>query len=203
MPPSALRIGITGGIGSGKTYVCKIFEVLGIDVYYADERAKWLQVHHPTLVQQIQEAFGSQAYDSEGRLNRIFLAEQVFSNSEKLALLSSFVHPQVAADYQRWVAQRADHPYTVKEAALLFETDSYRKLDKVITINAPETVRIQRVLQRDPQRSLVQIRRIIEQQLSDAERSRRADYTVHNSGTTLVAPQIIHIHHRLVSNTVA
>lgn len=203
MLPDTLRVGITGGIGSGKTYVSKIFEVLGIDVYYADERAKWLQAHNSTLVQQIREAFGSQAYNSEGQLNRTFLADQVFSDSEKLALLNGFVHPQVAEDYRQWIMQRTDHPYTVKEAALLFETNSYQKLDKIITINAPEAVRIQRVLRRDPQRSQAQLKGIMAQQLSDAERRLRADYTIDNSGTTLVAPQVVHIHHRFIHNTVA
>ena len=203
MLPDTLRVGITGGIGSGKTYVSKIFEVLGIDVYYADERAKWLQVHNSALVQQIREAFGSQAYKRDGQLNRTFLADQVFSDPEKLTLLNGFVHPQVAKDYRHWVAQRTDHPYTVKEAALLFETEAYQQVDKIITVNAPVAVRMQRVMRRDPQRTQAQLKRIIAQQLSDAERSQRADYTIDNSGTTLVAPQVVRIHHRFIHNTVA
>ena len=203
MPPDALKVGITGGIGAGKTFISKIFEVLGIDVYYADRRAKWLQSHDLTLVQQIQETFGSQAYDSKGHLNRTFLANEVFSDNKKLALLNGLVHPRVAEDYRQWVAQRAHHPYTVKEAALLFETDSYQQLDKTINVNAPEAVRVERVLKRDPQRSWQQLMRIIAKQLSDAERSRRADHTIDNSGKTLVLPQVLHIHHSLVSHTVA
>ena len=198
MPPRGLRVGITGGIGAGKTFISKIFEILRIDVYYADERAKWLQAHNPTLVHQIREAFGRQAYDHEGRLNRTFLAGEVFSDHKKLALLNRLVHPQVAEDYQQWTKQRANHPYTLKEAALLFETDAYRQLDKIINVSAPEEVRVQRVLRRDPHRSQEQLARIMSQQLSDEERSRRADYTIDNSGQVLILPQITLIHHSLI-----
>ena len=203
MHPEALRIGITGGIGAGKTFISKIFEILRIDVYYADERAKWLQAHDPTLVQQIQEAFGRQVYDERGRLNRTFLADEVFSNPKKLVLLNQLVHPRVAEDYRQWTSQRVSHLYTIKEAALLFETNAYQQLDKIISVNAPEMVRVQRVLQRDPQRSREQLLRIIGQQLSDKERSRRADYTIDNSGKVPLLPQILLIHSSLINYTVA
>ena len=203
MRPSTLRVGITGGIGAGKTFISKIFEILGIDVYYADERAKWLQVHNPTLVHHIRKSFGPQAYTSEGQLNRTFLAKEVFSNREKLTLLNRLVHPQVAEDYRAWVVQRVDHPYTLKEAALLFETNSYQELDKIINVHAPEAVRVQRVLHRDPHRSQEQLMGIIRQQLSDVERSRRADYTIDNSGELPLLPQVLRIHTNLTKYTVA
>ena len=203
MRPSATRVGITGGIGAGKTFISKIFEILRIDVYYADERAKWLQTHDPALVHQIRKAFGPQAYDSKGYLNRIFLASEVFSDREKLALLNRLVHPRVAEDYQQWSEQRADHFYTIKEAALLYETKAYQQLDKVINVNAPEATRVGRVLRRDPQRSSEEVLRIIRQQLSDEERSRRADYTIDNSGAVPLLPQILPIHNSLINYTVA
>ena len=203
MDRRAQRVGITGGIGAGKTFISKIFEKLGIDVYYADERAKWLQAHHPTLVHHIRKAFGSQAYDQAGRLNRAFLASKVFSDSSKLALLNQLVHPRVAEDYQRWTQQRATHPYTIKEAALLFETDAYQQLDIVINVNAPKAVRVKRVLRRDPQRSEEQLMRIMSQQLSDEERSRRADYTINNQDGVLILPQLVSIHQYLLNHTVA
>ena len=199
MRPDVLKVGITGGIGAGKTFISKIFEILRIDVYYADERAKWLQAHDPTLVHQIREAFGPQAYDGQGHLNRTFLAGEVFSNRKKLALLNGLVHPRVAEDYRRWVQQRAGHFYTIKEAALLFETDSYQQLDKIINVNAPEAVRVQRALHRDPQRAPEQLTSIIRQQLSDDERSRRADYTIDNSGEALIVPQVVRIHTSLIN----
>ena len=192
-----LKVGITGGIGSGKTFVSKIFEILGIDVYYADERARWLQNYDPTLVRQIKRAFGDQAYDETGQLNRNFLANQVFSDHQKLRLLNGLVHPRVAEDYQQWVDQRLSHPYTLKEAALLFETGSYRQLDKIVTVNASEALRVQRVLRRDTHRSRSQLTQIIHQQLSDTERSQRAHYTIDNNEKTLVIPQVLRIHREL------
>ena len=197
MSPKALKVGITGGIGSGKTFICRIFEVLGISVYYADERAKWLQNHDPELTHKIKENFGKQAYDDQGHLDRAFLADTVFSDEKKLALLNQLVHPRVADDYQRWTAQRLSEPYTIKEAALLFETGSYHQLDKVINVDAPQDVRMQRVLQRDPHRSPQQITRIMDRQLSDSERRKRADYNVDNSGNALVIPQVLRIHREL------
>ncbi|MGB3588516.1 MAG: dephospho-CoA kinase, partial [Tunicatimonas sp.] len=125
----SLQVGITGGIGSGKTFICKIFEVLGIDVYYADQRAKWLQQKDPNLKKEIKIAFGNAAYDQQGCLDRIFLAKEVFSNPKKLSLLNQLVHPKVAEDYTQWVKHRLHKPYTLKEAALLYETGSYRQLD--------------------------------------------------------------------------
>ena len=197
MDHKSLKVGVTGGIGSGKTLVCKIFEVLGIDVYYADARAKWLQNHDAVLTQQIKEAFGHQAYDRQGLLDRNFLANTVFSDNKKLALLNQLVHPRVAEDYQQWVAQRPLNLYTIKEAALLFETGSYRQLDKIISVDAPRDVRVQRVVQRDPYRSREQVIRITHQQLGDTERRQRADYNIDNGGDTLVIPQVLQIHREL------
>ena len=203
MAARAWRVGITGGIGAGKTFICKIFEKLRIDVYYADERAKWLQAHDPTLVHRIRKAFGSQAYDPEGRLNRTFLASEVFSDRSKLARLNQLVHPRVAEDYQQWTQQRVTHPYTIKEAALLFETNAYQHLDVIINVNAPKAVRVERVLRRDPQRSEEQVDHIISQQLSDEERSRRADYTIDNRKGIPILSQVVYIHQHLLNHTVA
>ncbi|MGB3777579.1 MAG: dephospho-CoA kinase [Tunicatimonas sp.] len=199
MAPEPRRVGITGGIGSGKTFVSKIFEFLGIPVYYADARAKWLQENDLVLVQQIQQVFGPQAYDATGRLNRTFLANEIFSSDAKRKIINDVVHPRVAEDYQHWVQQRGHLPYTLKEAALLFETNAHRKLTLIINVNAPEAIRIGRVLQRDPQRSPQQVKQIIAQQLDDTERSRRADYSIDNSGENLVLPQVLTLHHHLVN----
>ena len=200
MAPEPPRVGITGGIGSGKTFVSKIFEFLGIPVYYADTRAKWLQENDSVLVQQIQQVFGPQAYDAAGRLNRAFLANEIFSSDTKRKIINDLVHPRVAEDYQRWVRQQRRFPYTLKEAALLFETNAHQELTLIINVNAPEAIRIGRVLQRDPQRSPQQVKEIIAQQLDDSERSRRADHSIDNGGNALVLPQVLTIHHHLVNN---
>ncbi len=199
MVPKPRQVGITGGIGSGKTFVSKIFEVLGIPVYYADARAKWLQENDSVLVQQIQQVFGPQAYDATGHLNRTFLANEVFSSDAKRKTINNLVHPRVAEDYRRWVQQRGHLSYTLKEAALLFETDAHQQLTFIINVNAPEAIRIGRVLRRDPQRSRQQVKQIIAQQLDDTERSRRADHSIDNSGGRLVLPQVLTIHHHLVN----
>jgi dephospho-CoA kinase len=199
MAPESLRVGITGGIGSGKTFVSKIFEVLGIPVYYADARARWLQENDPDLKREIQQVFGSPAYDTAGRLNRTFLANEVFSSDEKRKMINSLVHPRVAEDYRRWTHQRRHLAYTLKEAALLFETNAHQQLTLIINVNAPEAIRMDRVLQRDSRRSPQQIKQIIARQLSDDERSRRADYSINNSGVVLVLPQVLTIHHHLVN----
>ena len=190
------QVGITGGIGSGKTFICKIFEVLGINVYYADERARWLQNHDTALIQGIRDAFGDKAYENK-QLNRQFLASQVYADPARLAILNKLVHPRVAEDYQQWLAQHQREAYTLKEAALLFETGSYQHLDKVINVNASEAVRTARVLQRDPRRSLEQIKAIMKQQYTNRQRSDLADYTIDNNGDALILPIIVQLHQSL------
>ena len=190
------QVGITGGIGSGKTFICKIFEVLGINVYYADKRAQWLQNHDTALIQGIRDAFGDKAYENK-QLNRQFLASQVYADPARLAILNKLVHPRVAEDYQQWLAQHQREAYTLKEAALLFETGSYQHLDKVINVNASEAVRTARVLQRDPHRSLEQIKAIMKQQYTNRQRSDVADYTIDNNGDALILPIIVQLHQSL------
>ena len=193
------QVGITGGIGSGKTFICKIFEVLGINVYYADKRARWLQNHDTALIQGIRDAFGDKAYENK-QLNRQFLANQVYADPARLAILNKLVHPRVAEDYQQWLAQHQREAYTLKEAALLFETGSYQHLDKVINVNASEAVRTARVLQRDPRRSLEQIEAIMEQQYTDSQRSDLADYTIENSGDALILPTVVQVYQSLLQS---
>ena len=194
---SASRIGITGGIGSGKTFISKIFEGLGINVYYADERAHWLQNHDTALMQGIRDAFGGKSYEN-GQLNRQFLASQVYADPARLVILNKLVHPRVANDYRQWLTQHQGAAYTLKEAALLFETGTYQHLDKLINVNASEAVRIARVLQRDPHRSLEQIEAIMDQQYTDSQRSDLADYIIENSGDALILPTVVQMHQSLL-----
>jgi len=141
-----MEIGITGGIGSGKSTVCKIFEVLGIPVYYADDRAKWLMNNDTKLIEGVKSVFGNEAYQPDGTLNRPFIADIVFNNKPKLAELNALVHPAVFQDGVAWNEANAAAPYTLKEAAILFESGSYLTVNKVITVFAPKEIRIQRVL---------------------------------------------------------
>jgi len=192
-----LKIGITGGIGSGKSTVCQIFEILGIPVYYADDRAKWLMANDPMLKSQIQDTFGSESYDLDGGLNRKFLAEKVFSNPEEVKKINSLVHPAVGNDFEKW-AETQNAPYVLKEAALIFESGGEKKLDGVINVSSPIKIRIARVLMRDPHRSEEQINQIINQQLPDEEKNSKADFVIKNSDNKMLIPQVLEIHSKLI-----
>jgi len=190
------RIGITGGIGSGKSIVAKVFKLLGVQVYSADNRAKWLIANDSELKKAITENFGQEAYFSDGSLNRDFLANKVFSDPEKVKIINSIVHPAVGKDFENWVKVQ-EGQYVLKEAALIFETGGEKKLDGVINVSAPLKIRVNRVLSRDSHRTLDQINKIIDQQLPDKEKCDKADWVVRNSPNRLVLPQILEIHREL------
>ncbi len=192
-----LLVGITGGIGSGKSTVCKLFSLLGVPVYTADDRAKWLMNHDSPLKEKILAAFGSESYLSNGELNRAYLAASVFSNPEKVAALNALVHPAVRKDFMDWVSQKTA-PYLIKEAALLFETGAAKELDCVINVSSPLRVRMARVLLRDPQRTEEQVNQIIDQQLPDEEKNERADFSIKNTDNKLLLPQVITLHEQLL-----
>ena len=191
-----LQIGITGGIGSGKSLVCKLFRQLGVAVYDADSHAKALMTTDGILVSQIKKEFGDLSYRPDGALNREWLAANVFSDSVKLEKLNSFVHPRVAADYGEWLQAHAKEPYVLKEAALLYETGSYRLLDKVVVVSAPEDIRKKRVLKRDAHRTVEQFNEIVEKQLPEDEKLKRADYIIVNDDATLLIPQVLKLHEK-------
>src|SRR5882672_3746150 len=171
-----LQIGITGGIGTGKSLVCQIFQCLGVKVYDADSRAKELMATDPILVDQIRKEFGSQAYLPDGGIDRSYLAQTVFGNSQQLERLNQLVHPRVREDYAFWVSQRLSDPYVIKEADLIFEAGSWKELDKIIVVSAPEALRMKRVQQRDPGRTEEEILNIFQSQLPDEEKLKRADF---------------------------
>ena len=192
-----LLVGITGGIGSGKSTVCKLFSLLGVPVYTADDRAKWLMNHDSPLKEKILEVFGSESYLTNGELNRAYLAASVFSNPEKVAALNALVHPAVRKDFMDWVSQQTA-PYLIKEAALLFETGAAKELDCVINVSSPLRVRMARVLLRDPHRTEEQVNQIIDQQLPDEEKNERADFSIKNTDNKLLLPQVIALHEQLL-----
>jgi dephospho-CoA kinase len=192
------QIGITGGIGSGKSLVSKIFAVLGIPVYDADSHAKELMTTDGILVSGIKKEFGDLSYNTDGGLNREYLAEHVFNDEKKLSVLNALVHPRVAVDYEGWVKQQGEVPYVLKEAALLFEAATHKTLDKIIVVHAPLEMRIQRVQKRDPHRSVEQIKAIVEKQMPEEEKLKRADYIVVNDETQLVTSQVISLHEKFI-----
>jgi len=151
------------------------------------------------LISNIKKEFGELSYNTDGGLNRNYLSSKVFNDSAKLRTLNTLVHPRVGEDYRRWVKVQRGHPYVLKEAALLFEAGSYQQLDKVVVISAPDELRIRRVIQRDPQRSEEQIRAIMDQQMPEEEKMRRADFIIVNDEKVLLIPQVLELHKRFLS----
>ncbi|WP_339924040.1 dephospho-CoA kinase [uncultured Cyclobacterium sp.] len=192
-----LLVGISGGIGAGKTLICKIFSLLSIPIFNADDRAKYLMVHHLPLKKLIIDNFGASAYFEDGQLNRQYLADIVFADPDKTALINSLVHPAVAEDFKSWALSQQTK-YVLKEAALLFETGSYKALDYTVHVAASEKIRIERIKSRDPKRSVDQIKQIINKQLTDEEKNKLASYIVSNDESSLVIPQVLKIHSHLM-----
>lgn len=194
-----LKIGITGGIGSGKSTVCRLFEKFGIPVYYADDRAKWLMNNQPELIEKLKTTFGTLVYDESGNLDRGYLADIVFNDKEKLDVLNAIVHPAVFDDGIKWQAEQEalGVPYSLKEAALLFETGSYLSLDKIIVVTAPEDLRIQRVMARDNVTREEVLARINKQMPQD-EKEKLADYIVTNIAWESLNIQASEIHEELL-----
>ncbi len=195
-----LKIGITGGIGSGKSIASRVFSLLGIPIYSADARAKWLIANDSDLREQIIRNFGNDSYFEDGSLNREFLAKTVFSDPDKVKIINSLVHPAVGKDFENWISDQQS-PYVLKEAALIFETGGEKKLDGIINVSAPLKIRVNRVLSRDSHRSREQINQIINQQLPDKEKCEKADWVIKNSPNRLVIPQVLEIHQELITKS--
>jgi dephospho-CoA kinase len=192
-----LNIGITGGIGSGKTTVCKIFEAIGIPIYYADERAKALMVEDEKLIEGIQEVFGKVAYFENGELNRKHIAKIAFSDKEKLSKLNALVHPAVRLDGEKWFNSQIEKPYALKEAALHFESGGYQLMDKMITVYAPKLMRIERVMQRD-EVTKAEVEARIDKQMSDEKKMELSDFIIYNDNSQRLIEQVLNVHHALI-----
>ena len=194
-----MRAGITGGIGSGKTTVCRIFAALGVPVYDADTEAKKLINTDVDLISGIKALFGPESYTAEGVYNRPFVSSMVFTDAEKLAALNALVHPAVEAHSRRWhqAQMAAGHPYTLKEAALLVESGSYKHVDALIVVTAPENLRIKRVMARDGAGEAA-VRARVRHQLPDSEKLALAHYVIHNDGAHLLVPQVWNIHRSML-----
>jgi dephospho-CoA kinase len=190
-----LKIGLTGGIGSGKSTVAKIFELFEIPVYYADEASKRLYHSDENLIADLKKHFGEDIYTKD-QLNRSRLAEIVFNDPEKLNLLNSLVHPPTIRDAEEWMLQQKA-VYIIKEAALIFESGSAAGLDYVIGIHAPEELRIKRVMERDGI-SRNQVLRRLEKQIDENIKMRLCDFIICNDDTELVVPQVLELHSTLL-----
>lgn len=193
----SLEIGITGNIGSGKTIISRLFQLLGIPVYNADDESKKLLEKDPDVISRVKKVFGDEIYLENGEPNRKLMASIVFNDKLKLKELENILHPAVRAHYRKWALHQSS-PYILKEAALLFESGSYQDLNKIIVVSAPEYLRIQRVIKRDnlPDRNVVER---IRNQLKEEEKIAMADFIIINDDVTPVLPQIIRLHSVLLS----
>ncbi|WP_118975334.1 dephospho-CoA kinase [Taibaiella koreensis] len=183
-----LKVGLTGGIGSGKSLVAELFSLLGVPVLHADDTAKYLMEHDARLRQEISRVFGEEAYQN-GRLNRPFLASMVFGNEEKLRQLNGLVHPATIAYSNAW-AQKQQAPYVLKEAAIFFESGSDKEMDKMIGVYAPYSLRLQRAMQRDNAGEEA-IKARMDKQMNEEEKMSRCDHIIRNDGTLSVIEQVL------------
>jgi dephospho-CoA kinase len=189
-----LRIGLTGGIGSGKTIVCKIFEKLGVPVYYADAAAKQIMNEDPVVKKQIIQLFGQEAY-SNNALNRPYISSVVFKNREMLGALNAIVHPATISASDRWM-QSQTTPYAIKEAALIFESGIPQALDYIIGVTAPLALRVQRVMLRDGLKEEEVLGRM-KNQMDEEEKMKLCDFVIINDEQLPVIPQVLHIHNHI------
>lgn len=191
-----VKVGITGGIGSGKSVVCKIFQCLGVPVYHADKAGRHLLDNDEAVKAQVTGLFGDSVL-TNGALDRQKIATIVFRDKEKLAQLNSIIHPAVRKDFEKWVSAQTSS-LTVEEAAILFESGAYKNLDVLITVTAPEVLRIQRVMQRDGA-SKEEVLKRMANQWSEEEKAAKSHYVIKNDGTTMLIPQVMDIYKTLSS----
>ena len=191
-----IKIGLTGGIGSGKTTVAKIFELLGIPVYYADDAAKRIMNEDEELKTAIQKQFGKDAYDNEG-LDRTFLSAKVFTDPVQLEILNSLVHPATIRDAAKWMSQQKTS-YTIKEAALIFESGSAEHLDYVIGVYAPTQLRIKRAMERN-HLGYEEVTQRINKQVDENIKMKLCDFVIYNDEQHLLITQVIELHKKLLS----
>jgi dephospho-CoA kinase len=194
-----IKVGVTGGIGSGKSTVAKIFAVLGVPVYYADDASKRIMNSDPEVIELITRHFTGEAY-KDGKLDRSFLALKVFNNKGNLELLNSLVHPATIRDADRWLSMQ-QAPYVIKEAALLFESGSYAALDYVIGVSAPYDLRLQRTIARDhSNRDQVMAR--MNRQIDENIKMKLCDFIVYNDEEQLLIPQVLKLHELFIKESI-
>ena len=195
-----LKIGITGNIGSGKTTVSKLFELIGIPVFYADDAAKILMVTDEVLIAGIKQTFGAESYLDDKTLNRKHIADIVFNDETQLAKLNALVHPAVFRAFDNWAEQEIKDgvPYVLKEAAVLFESSSYKFCDKTIMVTAPLDLRIKRVMHRDNITRQEVLNREA-RQFPEEKKIQLADYVIKNDESELVIPQVLKLHQEFIS----
>ncbi len=193
-----MNIGITGNIGSGKTTICKMFETLGIPIYYADTEAKKLMTEDPLVREQVKLLFGVKAYQEDGSLDRKFIGGIVFNNTQMLTRLNYIVHPAVRRHSAQWSKNQKQAIYTLKEAALLIESDNYKSMDKIIVVTSPLDIRVARVMKRDGVSKEEVIARD-NKQMPEVVKVKKADFVINNDGNTSLIKQVHRIHKEILA----
>lgn len=189
-------VGLTGGIGSGKTTVAKQFQALGIPVYIADDEAKKLMNRSKIIKRKLIALFGDEAY-KDNTLNRPFLADKIFNNAENLEKMNAVVHPKVASHFKNWVKKQTT-PYVLKESAILFENGAYKDCDLIITVTAPLELRKKRLLKRD-NTTLEKIQAIINNQWSDESKISKSHFVITNKDLEETKRQVQLTHNKIVN----
>lgn len=192
-------IGLTGGIGSGKTTVAKMFQDLGVPVYIADEEAKKLNDTSKTIIKGLKKLLGGTIYSADGKLNRKKMASMIFNDAELLAKVNNLIHPEVAKHFEKWTALQTV-PYVLKEAAILFESGSHKNCDKVILVTAPEEIRIKRVMNRDKV-SRGEVLSRMKNQWSEEEKRKLSDFIIENTDIAHTYSQVETLHMNLLKNS--
>jgi dephospho-CoA kinase len=188
-----LKIGITGGIGAGKSLICALFRTLGIPIYDADKQAKWIINNDEKVKEAIIALLGDEAYNEKGEYNTVYVSQKVFGHKDLLHRLNKIVHPAVAVHSTEWTKQYSEAPYVIREAALLFESGAYQLVDKTILVYAPIDIRIKRVQLRDGW-SESQIRQRIQSQWPEEQKMQMADHIIINDGSQSILRQVWQLH---------
>ncbi|MGZ0017893.1 dephospho-CoA kinase [Yeosuana sp. AK3] len=190
-------VGLTGGIGSGKTTVASMFNDLGVPVFISDVEAKKLMVTSKVIKRQLNELFGQQAY-LEHDLNKPYIANAIFKDKTLLEKMNAIIHPKVASHFKKWIKKQSA-PYVINEAAILFENNSYKQYDVIITVTAPKTLKLERLLKRD-ETTLEKIEAIMKNQWTDEEKIRLSHYVIVNSDLEKTREQVVKIHQQIIDN---
>jgi dephospho-CoA kinase len=193
-----LKVGLTGGIGSGKSTVASLFELIGIPVFYADLEAKKLLAEDPEVKNEIIRLIGENAYTKQGPAKKV-IADAIFNDPDIRGRINQLIHPKTIARSQQWMSEQQG-PYSIKEAALIFESGSEKELDYVIGVRSPEPLRIQRIHQRD-QTPVADIIRKIQSQLPEETKLKRCDLIIENNETSLLIPQVLSAHQWLIEQS--
>jgi dephospho-CoA kinase len=189
-------VGLTGGIGSGKTTVANFFRELNVPVYIADEEAKKLMNNSKVLIRKIKKLFGEKAYKNN-ELNRPFIASKIFNNKTLLEEMNSIVHPKVGKHFQKWVAKQ-DYAYVIKEAAILLENGGYKDYDFIISVITDKEIRIKRLLKRDRDSTKEKIKAVMNNQWEDEERIKLSDFVIYNNELKNTKKQVLSIHKKIL-----